>query len=56
MLVPHDDSETSDRALRHAVYLSKMSVTEIVTLHVIDRTGNFLGRMNEKLALVDEWA
>lgn len=54
ILVPHDGSEMSDRALRHAVYLSKMSGTEIVILHVIERTGNFLGRTNEKLALVDE--
>jgi universal stress protein G/universal stress protein F len=38
----------SDRALRHAVYLSKMSGTEIVILHVIERTGNFLGRTNEE--------
>ena len=48
MLVPHDGSEMSDRALRHAVYLSKMSGTEIVILHVIERTGNFLGRTNEE--------
>jgi nucleotide-binding universal stress UspA family protein len=48
ILVPHDGSEMSDRALRHAVYLSKMSGTEIVILHVIERTGNFLGRTNEE--------
>jgi nucleotide-binding universal stress UspA family protein len=54
ILVPHDGSEMSDRALRHAVYLSKMSGTEIVILHVIEHTGNFLGKTNEKLALVDE--
>ena len=48
ILVPHDGSEMSDRALRHAVYLSKMSGTEIVILHVIERTGNFLGRINEE--------
>jgi universal stress protein G/universal stress protein F len=48
ILVPHDGSEMSDRALRHAVYLSKMSGTEIVIVHVIERTGNFLGRINEE--------
>ena len=48
ILVPHDGSEMSDRALRHAVYLSKMSGTEIAILHVIERTGNFLGRTNEE--------
>ena len=48
ILVPHDGSEMSDRALRHAVHLSKMSRTEIVILHAIERTGNFLGRTNEK--------
>jgi nucleotide-binding universal stress UspA family protein len=48
ILVPHDGSEMSDRALRHAVYLSKMSGTEIVILHVIERTGNFLGGINEE--------
>jgi nucleotide-binding universal stress UspA family protein len=53
ILVPHDGSEMSDRALRHAVYLSKMSETEIVILHVIEHPGNFLGRTNEELALVN---
>jgi nucleotide-binding universal stress UspA family protein len=48
ILVPHDGSEMSDRALRHAVYLSKMSGTEIVIVHVIERTGNFLGGINEE--------
>ena len=48
ILVPHDGSEMSDRALRHAVYLSKMSGTEIVILHVIERIGNFLGKTNEE--------
>jgi hypothetical protein len=41
ILVLHDGSEMSDRVLRHAVYLSKMSGTEIVILHVIECTGNF---------------
>ena len=31
-----------------------MSGTEIVILHVIEHTGNFLGKTNEKLALVNE--
>jgi Universal stress protein family len=42
ILVPHDGSEMSDRALRHAVYLSKISGTEIVILHVIEPTDNIL--------------
>lgn len=47
ILVPHDGSEMSDRALRHAVYLSKVFGTEVVILHVIERTGNS-GRTNEE--------
>jgi hypothetical protein len=37
ILVPHDGSEMSDKALKHAVYLSKISGTEIVFLHVLER-------------------
>ena len=51
ILVPHDGSEMSDRALRHAVYLSKISGTEIVILHVIEPTDNILGKRKEELAL-----
>jgi hypothetical protein len=45
ILVPHDGSEMSDRALRQAGYGgSKMSGIKIVILHVIEHTGNFLGK------------
>jgi hypothetical protein len=37
ILVPHDGSEMSDKALKHAVYLSKITGTEIVILHVLER-------------------
>lgn len=36
ILVPHDGSEMSDKALSHAVYLAKLSEAEIVVLNVID--------------------
>jgi nucleotide-binding universal stress UspA family protein len=46
ILIPHDGSEMSDRALRHAVYLSKISETEIVILHVTSQSvGMFLGEV-----------
>jgi nucleotide-binding universal stress UspA family protein len=54
ILVPHDGSEMSDRALRHAVYLSKISGTEIVILHVIEPTDNILGKRKEDLTLATE--
>jgi nucleotide-binding universal stress UspA family protein len=54
ILVPHDGSEMSDRALRHAIYLSKISGTEIVILHVIEPTDNILGKRKEELALTTE--
>jgi hypothetical protein len=41
ILVPHDGSEMSDRALRHAVYLSKMSGTEIVSFMLLNVLGIF---------------
>ena len=50
ILVPHDGSEMSDRALRHAVYLSKISGTEIVIFHVIEPTDNILGKRKDELA------
>jgi nucleotide-binding universal stress UspA family protein len=37
ILVPHDGSEMSDKALKHAVYLSKISGTEIIILHILER-------------------
>ena len=36
ILVPHDGSEMSDKALSHAVYLSNMSGAEILILHVVE--------------------
>ena len=54
ILVPHDGSEMSDRALRHTVYLSKISGTEIDILHVLERKDNILGKRNGELALTTE--
>jgi nucleotide-binding universal stress UspA family protein len=39
ILVPHDGSEISDKALNHAIYLSKVSDAEILILNVLDRIG-----------------
>ncbi len=36
ILVPYDGSEMSDRALKHASHLAKMTDAEIVILHVIE--------------------
>ncbi len=36
ILVPHDGSEMSDRALNHALYIAKMANAEIVIFHVIE--------------------
>jgi nucleotide-binding universal stress UspA family protein len=36
ILVPHDGSEMGDKALSHAIYLSKLSGAEIVILHIVD--------------------
>ncbi len=36
ILVPHDGSEMSDRALKHAAYLSKSSGAELVIMHVLE--------------------
>jgi nucleotide-binding universal stress UspA family protein len=44
ILVHHDGSEMSDKALKHAVYLSKISGTEIVILHVLERKNREKGR------------
>src|SRR5919197_2244634 len=40
ILVPHDGSDASDRALNHAIYLSKMSDAEIIILHVLEDMQN----------------
>jgi nucleotide-binding universal stress UspA family protein len=34
--VPHDGSEMSDQALKHALYLAKLSGAQLVILHVIE--------------------
>jgi nucleotide-binding universal stress UspA family protein len=40
ILVPHDGSEMSDKALSHAIYLSKLSSAEILILNVLEHIGN----------------
>lgn len=40
ILVPHDGSELSDKALGHACYLSKLSGAEIIILNVIEHVKN----------------
>jgi nucleotide-binding universal stress UspA family protein len=40
ILVPHDGSELSDKALGHACYLSKLSGAEIIILTVIEHVKN----------------
>ncbi|HET7644440.1 MAG TPA: universal stress protein [Nitrososphaeraceae archaeon] len=37
ILVPHDGSEMSDIALRHALYVSKISNAEIIIINVIEK-------------------
>ena len=37
ILVPHDGSEMSDIALRHALYISKISNAEITIINVIEK-------------------
>jgi nucleotide-binding universal stress UspA family protein len=54
ILVPHDGSEMSDRALKHAIYLSKISGTEIVILHVLEGIDNISGKKEEGLATIRE--
>lgn len=36
ILVPHDGSKMSDRALMHASYLSKLSAAELIIVHVLE--------------------
>jgi nucleotide-binding universal stress UspA family protein len=40
LLVPHDGSELSDKALAHAIYLSKISNAEIVIVNVVEHLDN----------------
>lgn len=37
ILVPHDGSEMSDIALRHALYISRISNAEIIIINVIEK-------------------
>ena len=37
ILMTHDGSEMSDKALRHALYLSKTTGAELVIMNVIDQ-------------------
>lgn len=39
ILVPHDGSEMSDRAFKHAMYVAKMANAEIVIFHVMETDG-----------------
>lgn len=54
ILVPHDGSEMSDRSLKHALYLSKISGAEIVILHVLEHDENNLVGTKEKMSLTNE--
>lgn len=36
ILVPHDGSEMSDRAFKHALYVAKMANAEMVIFHVME--------------------
>jgi nucleotide-binding universal stress UspA family protein len=40
ILIPHDGSEMSDKALNHAIYLSKISGAEIVIIYVVKHIHN----------------
>jgi nucleotide-binding universal stress UspA family protein len=40
ILVPHDGSQMSDKALSHAIYLSKISGAEIVIIYVVEHIHN----------------
>jgi nucleotide-binding universal stress UspA family protein len=42
ILVPHDTSQMSDKALTHAVYISKITGAHIEMLHIIDLTRDIL--------------
>jgi nucleotide-binding universal stress UspA family protein len=40
ILVPYDGSSMADKALNHAIYLSKISGAEIVIIHVVEHIHN----------------
>ena len=42
ILVPHDSSQMSDKALAHAVYISKITGAHIEMLHIIELTRDIL--------------
>ncbi len=42
ILVPHDGSEMSDRAFKHAMYVAKMANAEIVIFHVMETDSIYL--------------
>ena len=54
ILVPHDGSEMSDRSLKHALYLSKISGAEIVLLHILEHVENILEGAKEGVSLTTE--
>jgi nucleotide-binding universal stress UspA family protein len=40
IMVPHDGSDMSDKALAHGIYLSKTSNAELVIIHVLENVGD----------------
>ena len=55
ILVPHDGSSVSDKALRKAILFAKKLNCEIILLHIIDfkllQSGSILKYINDKAAL-----
>jgi hypothetical protein len=52
----HDGSEMSDSALRHGVYLSKISGREIIILHVLELIENIiLDRTKEESSIMTDY-
>jgi nucleotide-binding universal stress UspA family protein len=55
ILIPHDGSKLSDKALGHAIFLSKVSDAEIVILNVLERLeGNIPSSVSATLKEEDE--
>jgi nucleotide-binding universal stress UspA family protein len=42
ILVPYDGTEMSDRALRYAIYFSKLCKAELLILNIIDQPANLI--------------
>ena len=40
ILVPHDTTEMSDKALAHAIYISKMTGAQIELLYVLEHSND----------------